>query len=104
MWKGNHDPVDRFPNGESVGEARIRYAAALRRLLSRTERVTLVILHELALRWIVEAATRPLLPLDAAFGSAMPYLFGDRRLEQAAACLFEIASRSCEIESPWPRG
>lgn len=102
-WKGNHDPVDRFPNGESVGEARIRYAAALRRLLSRTERVTLVILHELALRWIAEAATRPLLPLDASFGNAMPYLFDERGLEQAAARLAEIASRSCQIESPSDR-
>jgi broad specificity phosphatase PhoE len=45
-WKDSHASADRFPNGESADEARIRYAAALWRLLSRKEGVMLIILHE----------------------------------------------------------
>ncbi len=68
-----------------------RPAAALWRLLSPTERVTLIILHELALRWIAETATGlPLLP-DAAFGNAMPYLFEEDALERAAVRIEEMA-------------
>ncbi len=90
-WKDQHASADRFPNGESVDEARIRYAAALRRLSSRAERVTLIILHELALRWITEAAIgSPLLP-DAAFGNAMPYLFEKDAIERAAVRLEKMA-------------
>jgi broad specificity phosphatase PhoE len=92
VWKHNHTSVDRFPDGESVDEARIRYAAALRRLLSRTERVTLIILHELALRSIAETATAsPLLPY-AALDNAMPYLFEEDALERAGVSLGEMAT------------
>jgi broad specificity phosphatase PhoE len=90
-WKENHTSADRFPHGESVDEARIRYAAALWRLLARTERVTLIILHELALRWIAESATRSLVLPDAAFGNAMPYLFEAHAVVRAAVRLEEIA-------------
>lgn len=92
-WKENHTSADRFPNGESVDEARIRYATALWRLLSRTERVTLIILHELALRWIGETATGwPFLP-NAAFGNAMPYLFEAHAVVRAAARLEDGQAR-----------
>jgi len=90
-WKANHTSADRFPNGESVDEARIRYAAALWRLLSRTERVTLIIVHELALRSIAETATHsPFVP-NAALGNAMPYLFETHTVMRAAGRLDKMA-------------
>ncbi len=90
-WKENHALADPFPGGESVDDARIRYAAALRRLLTRTERVTLIILHELALRWIAETATGSRLLPDAALGNAMPYLFEKDAVERATVGLEELA-------------
>ncbi len=41
-WQDQHTPGDRLPQGESIEEALRRYAGALRRLLDRTETVTLV--------------------------------------------------------------
>ena len=49
--------------------------------------MTLIILHELALRWIAETATGSRLPPDAAFGNAMPYLFEKDAVERAAVRL-----------------
>jgi broad specificity phosphatase PhoE len=49
-WQDQHTPGDRLPHGESIQEALRRYAGALRRLLDRTETVTLVVIHDLALR------------------------------------------------------
>jgi broad specificity phosphatase PhoE len=100
-WKNTHVPAERFPNGESVDEARIRYAAALRRLVSRTERVTLVILHEIALRWITESATgSPLLP-HVTFANAMPYLFAEEVVERAAARLERLARFAVPDREDW---
>ena len=90
-WKDGHASTERFPNGESVDEARIRYAAALRRLLSRAERVMLIVVHELSLRWIAETATGSPLPPDS-FDNAMVYLFGERAVAQAAVRLEKIAT------------
>ena len=70
-WVQQHAGSDRSPRGESLDEALLRYANALRRLLSRVEPVTLVVIHELALRHIAEAATTFSPPLE---GNALPYL------------------------------
>jgi broad specificity phosphatase PhoE len=55
-WRRQHTPSDRLPHGESPDDASRRYANALRSLLARTEAVTLVVLHESALRYIALAA------------------------------------------------
>ena len=48
-----------------------RYAGALRRLLARKEKVTLVVIHEIALRYIAAAAATGHSPLnDTAFPNA----------------------------------
>ena len=47
---------ERFPGGESLDEAALRYAAALERLLARDERTTLVVCHEIPVRYVVNAA------------------------------------------------
>lgn len=62
-WKYQHTSNDRLPHGENVRDALRRYASALRRLLARDETVTLVIVHELALRYITAAATSGALPM-----------------------------------------
>jgi broad specificity phosphatase PhoE len=91
-WKERHAWSERLPNGDSVDDALLRYANALQRLLSRTETVTLVVVHEFALRQIAAAAATqssrtPLPP----FANAVPYLFGEGAIERAAASLVALA-------------
>ena len=87
-WREHHRGSERFPRGESVDQALLRYADALRGLLSRTETVTLLVLHEFALRRIAAAATTfrsPSYPPPVA--NALPYLFDQRAVERAATGL-----------------
>jgi hypothetical protein len=75
-----------------VDDALLWYANALQRLLSRTETVTLVVVHEFALRQIAAAAaTRSSLTPQPPFANAVPYLFGERAVERAAAGLEALA-------------
>jgi broad specificity phosphatase PhoE len=92
-WKDQHSRSDRLPLGESLDDAVRRYAAALRRLLTRSEAVTLIVGHELAIRSIARAADG-----EDVFGRsksqiahAFPYLFGESAVRQAAARLDAIA-------------
>ena len=55
-WRDQHTVGDRLPHGESIEDALRRYAGALRRLLARKEKITLVVIHEIALRYIAAAA------------------------------------------------
>jgi broad specificity phosphatase PhoE len=101
-WKEHHTGRERFPHGESEDEALIRYANALRRLLSRTETVTLLIVHGFALRHIVAAATTSLSrSKDPPSVNALPYLLDQRAIERASAGL-EASARS-ELRSAAPR-
>ena len=91
-WKHQHTSDDRLPHGESVHDALRRYAAALRRLLARDDAVTLVIVHELALRYITATATGGAPPVrGTAFPNAVPYLFDQRAVRRAAASLDALA-------------
>jgi broad specificity phosphatase PhoE len=101
-WKETHSPAERFPNGESVDEARLRCAAALRRLLFRTDRVALIILHEVALRWIAESAMGSRWRPHGTFANAMPYLFGERAVERAVERLEESARLVSDAEESGP--
>ena len=87
-WKHLHAPDSRFPHGESPADALRRHANALRRLLARTETVTLVVIHQFALRHIAMAAAAggSRLP-DMAVANAVPYLFDERAAQRAAASL-----------------
>jgi broad specificity phosphatase PhoE len=94
-WRHQHAPGDRMPHGESVEDALRRYAAALRGLLARTETVTLVVIHELALRYITAAAATGPSPLDGMMvPNAVPYLFGEPAVRRAAASLAASTSLS----------
>ena len=91
-WQDQHTPGDRLPHGESIEEALRRYAGALRRLLDRTETVTLVVIHDLALRYIAAAATSSPPSNGTTFPNAVPYLFDEPAARRAAASLAALTS------------
>ena len=84
-WKRAHERSDAFPGGESLDAAARRYARAFQRLGARSERVTLVVAHEIAVRYAVNAAAGSD-ELDAPthdIRNAAPYLFDEQALERA---------------------
>ena len=91
----HHERNVPFPGGESLNDAARRYAAAFARLCDRNEGTTLVVCHEIPVRYAVNAARgtddvdRPL--HDVA--NATPYLFDEPALRRAATRLVELASR-----------
>jgi broad specificity phosphatase PhoE len=87
-WRHQHALGDRMPHGESIEDALRRYAGALRSLLARTETVTLVVVHELAVRYITAVAATGSPPLNGtAVPNAVPYLFDEPAVRRAAAGL-----------------
>jgi broad specificity phosphatase PhoE len=84
---------ERFPGGESLDEAALRYAAAVERLLARDEPATLVVCHEIPVRYLVNSAAGS----DSLNGplrsvaNATPYLFDDAALRRAAERIRELA-------------
>jgi broad specificity phosphatase PhoE len=95
-WKRGHERSDAFPGGESLDAAALRYARSFRRLVRRSERVTLVVAHEIAVRYAVNAAAGSD-ELDAPthdIRNAAPYLFDEESLARAAARIAELAERS----------
>jgi broad specificity phosphatase PhoE len=92
-WMDHHGRSDRLPHGESIEDALLRYADALRRLEARREAVTLVVLHELGLRYIAAAAETGSSPsAGPAFPNAVPYLFDEPAVRRAATRLGTLAS------------
>lgn len=90
-WKRQHSADERLPHGESMDEALGRYANALRRLLARTETVTLAVIHEIGLRYIVRAAVGTSDPPNVIFGNAVPFLFDEHAARRAADRLDAMA-------------
>jgi probable phosphoglycerate mutase len=91
-WKRAHERSDPFPGGESLDNAARRYARAYRRLAARSERVTLVVAHEIAVRYAVNAAAGSD-ELDTPthdIQNAAPYLFDEQALERAAARIEQL--------------
>jgi broad specificity phosphatase PhoE len=87
-WRDQHTWRDQLPHGESIEDALRRYADALRCLLDRKETVTLVVIHDLALRYITAAAATSSSPLNGtAFPNAVPYLFDEPAARRAATSL-----------------
>jgi probable phosphoglycerate mutase len=84
-WKRGHTRADRFPGGESLGEAATRYAAAFERLLDRPERTIFCVCHEIPVRYAVNAAGGSS-QLDGPLHdvpNAEPYLFDAAGLRRA---------------------
>jgi broad specificity phosphatase PhoE len=93
-WKAVHSRADRFPGGESLDDAARRYAEAFRRLLARTEGSTLVVCHEIPIRYALNAAAGSG-DLDAPehrIPNTTPYLFDGASLERAAARIDSIVT------------
>jgi len=89
----HHNRKERFPGGESLDEAALRYAAAFERLLGRAEPVTLVVCHEIPVRYLVNGAGGS----DSLDGplhtvvNATPYLFDETSLGRASERIRELA-------------
>jgi broad specificity phosphatase PhoE len=84
---------ERFPGGESLDEAALRYAGAFERLLARDEAATLVVCHEIPVRYLANAATASG-DLDGPLhyvANASPYLFDDATLRRAVEHMRELA-------------
>ena len=84
---------ERFPGGESLDEAALRYARAFERLLARQEAVTLVVCHEIPVRYFVNAAagSGELNGPHRYVANATPYLFDEASLQRAVARIRELA-------------
>ena len=85
-WKAAHARADPFPGGESLDDAARRYARGYRSLLQRHEGITLVVCHEIPIRYALNAAAGST-DLDApehSIPNATPYLFDERSLALAA--------------------
>jgi probable phosphoglycerate mutase len=94
-WKRAHKRTDAFPGGESLDTAARRYARAFTRLAARSERVTLVVAHEIAVRYAVNAAAGSD-ELDAPIHdirNAAPYLFDGESLARAARRIDLLSER-----------
>ena len=90
--KPHHDPTLRFPGGESLNEAAQRYARAFEHLLARREAVTLVVCHEIPVRYAVNAAAGSD-DLNAPVhnvANATPYLFDEDGLRRAVDHIREL--------------
>lgn len=83
-----------FPGGESLNEAARRYMQAFGRLLARRETVILVVSHETAIRYAVNAANnsdRLDAPLHGV-ANATPYVFDEAGMQRAVTRMGELAS------------
>jgi probable phosphoglycerate mutase len=85
-WKREHARSDRFPGGESLDDAAVRYGRGFQQLLARREHTVLVVTHEIPVRYALNAAEGSDDP-DAPhhqLANATPYLFSEERLALAA--------------------
>jgi 2,3-bisphosphoglycerate-dependent phosphoglycerate mutase len=83
----------RFPGGESLDEAALRFAGAFERLLARDDPATLVVCHEFPVRYLVNAAGGSD-ELDGPLhyvANAAPYLFDEATLRRAVERIGELA-------------
>jgi broad specificity phosphatase PhoE len=84
---------ERFPGGESLDEAALRYAGVLERLLARDEATTLVVCHEIPVRYLANAAAGSSElngPLKYV-ANATPYLFDEASLGRAVERIRQLA-------------
>jgi phosphoserine phosphatase len=93
-WKREHKRGDRFPGGESLDDAARRYARAFRVLLDRDETATLVVCHEIPIRYALNAAagSHDLDAPEHRIPNATAYLFDEPALVRAAERIEELAS------------
>jgi len=100
-WKRAHGLSAPFPGGESLDDAARRYARAFRRLLERPERAILVVCHEIAVRYALNAAagSDELDGPEHRITNTTPYLFDADGLSRAVARIEQLVPRV--VESPF---
>ena len=89
----HHNRKERFPGGESLDEAALRYTGAFERLVARDESVTLVVCHEIPVRYLVNGAAGSD-DLDGPLhyvANAAPYLFDEGSLRHAIEHIRKLA-------------
>jgi broad specificity phosphatase PhoE len=93
-WKREHGPDDCFPGGESLADAGRRYAHAFGRLLEHPAEATLVVCHEIPLRYALNggAGSESLDGPVHDVPNATPYLFDEAALGAAARRVAELAA------------
>ncbi len=93
-YKRGRGRDERFPGGESLDEAALRYMRAFRGLLDGEERRVLVVCHEIPVRWAVNAASGSgdLESPVHDVANATPYLFDEAGLRRAADELERLAA------------
>jgi len=99
---GNRDTA--FPGGESLNDAARRYASAFERILARDERVTLVVCHEIPVRWAVNTAGGSD-SFDAPIhdvANATPYVFDEAALGRSVERMRELAAGDVPARKPFP--
>jgi 2,3-bisphosphoglycerate-dependent phosphoglycerate mutase len=92
-WKQGRSRSDRFPGGESLDEAALRYADAYERILVRREETVFAVCHEIPVRYAVNAASGSA-ELDGPLhdvANATPYVFDAAGLRRAIDRLRELA-------------
>ncbi len=92
-WKREHTRSDPFPGGESLDAAALRYARAFRQLLERAQESMLVVMHEIPLRYAINAADSSD-DLDGPahqLPNATPYLFDEDALTRAVVGIERLA-------------
>jgi probable phosphoglycerate mutase len=93
-WKRGHTRSDPFPGGESLDDAARRYARGYRKLLEREEGTTLVVCHEIPIRYALNAAegSDDLDAPEHSIPNATPYLFDDAGLLRAVEGIERIVA------------
>jgi broad specificity phosphatase PhoE len=91
-WKRAHSRADPFPGGESLDDAARRYARAFRNLLAGGGTSTLVVCHEIPIRYALNSAagSDDLDGPEHAIPNATPYLFDEQALERATSRIEEL--------------
>ena len=91
-WKREHVRADDFPGGESLDDAARRYAEGFRKLLQRAEQSILVVMHEIPVRYAINAADGSD-DLDGPahqLANATPYLFDENALARAVKGILRL--------------
>ena len=92
-WKREHTRREPFPGGESLDAAARRYAQAFRKLLARPETSMLVVIHEIPVRYAINASDGSD-DLDGPahqLANATPYLFDKDALARAVVGIERLA-------------
>jgi broad specificity phosphatase PhoE len=94
-WKSRHTRADRFPGGESLDEAALRYAEAFRKVLARGDGAVLVVCHEIPIRYALNAAggSDELDQPVHVVPNARPFLFDDHSLARVAPRIGALTPR-----------